>query len=482
MIKQLKKLLFFIHRWIGALTSFLFLVWFISGFVMIYHSFPKPISNSNQGLSHISNLDSITDPTPLLVQNKVSALTLKCINNLAMYSIGRRKEALYDASTLIPVDEFSQQECQQIAGQTFSSSIKKEAILNDYDQWIPWVHYNVHFPIYKYWLDDDDKTIAYISSKTGAIVQETTRKSRTMAWLGAIPHWFYFKSLRLDASLWSQVVIWISGFGCAVCLSGIIIGFIRLKRRRKQSVLNISPYKKAYLKWHHLSGLTFGFFVFTFILSGLFSLADVPNWLVKKNDINYRQLWNQSLLNDGDRLLGFQILLSNKKNDDIKSITCKKVMGRTFYELTSNGVVERYTIKDGKAQRLMPLDAFMVESWLHNKLPNCQFDIQTITEYNGKYRARKKGIQPLPVFEVSIHDEFNTQLYIHPQSGQLLHASDNSSQLQWWLYQGLHTFDFGWFSKNETGRKIWLIILSIGGSVVSVTGLLIGIKLIRRKL
>ena len=35
------KLMLWIHKVLGTLLSILFLVWFLSGLVMIYHSFPQ---------------------------------------------------------------------------------------------------------------------------------------------------------------------------------------------------------------------------------------------------------------------------------------------------------------------------------------------------------------------------------------------------------------------------------------------------------
>jgi hypothetical protein len=53
----------------------------------------------------------------------------------------------------------------------------------------------------------------YVSQPTGEAVQDTTRRSRLGAYFGAIPHWIYFRQLRSNASLWTRVVIWLSGTG-----------------------------------------------------------------------------------------------------------------------------------------------------------------------------------------------------------------------------------------------------------------------------
>ena len=133
------------------------------------------------------------------------------------------------------------------------------------------------FPIYKYYFDDEEQHQLYLSSKSGKVLQRTDQKSRFWAWIGAIPHWIYFTSLRQDAKLWSQVVIWLSGIGCLMCLAGgyLAIRDLRLACRRGKG---LTPYKKFWYKWHHLAGTLFGLFVLTFAFSGRMSLANVQDF------------------------------------------------------------------------------------------------------------------------------------------------------------------------------------------------------------
>ena len=56
---MLTKIFRKIHRILGLLLSILFLMWFISGIVMIYHSFPRV----NQKLK-LARQESLTGPLP----------------------------------------------------------------------------------------------------------------------------------------------------------------------------------------------------------------------------------------------------------------------------------------------------------------------------------------------------------------------------------------------------------------------------------
>src|SRR5438093_882949 len=82
------------------------------------------------------------------------------------------------------------------------------------------------------------------------IVLVTTSTQRFWNWLGTIPHWLYFTSLRNDVALWSQVVVWTSIIGTFLTVMGLVLGVIQFRRGR-------SPYRGLFY-WHHVTGLVFG--------------------------------------------------------------------------------------------------------------------------------------------------------------------------------------------------------------------------------
>jgi len=486
MLKTLKQLIKLLHRWTGLAMSFLFVVWFISGFIMIYHTFPKPRPQLYfHDLNSFSGHDSIQSPHELFSTHKVSSIILEKVNDKAVYRTPGRGVSVFDAASVNAIPPLSLTECAEIVRSNFSHPIEKVEELNDFDQWIPWAHYKTHFPIQKFWLDDDKGTQVYVSSSSGTIVQETTLKSRVMAWLGAIPHWLYFKQLRLKAALWSDVVIGLSAIGCLACLSGFVLGFIRLKRFKRGAKWNsITPFKKFWYRWHHISGFIFGFFVFTFILSGLMSLADLPNWIVKKEkEINYYQLWNGSCLSSQQELIGFNKLIQQKDASSIKRIVCRKVMERTFYEVYQDtpDQSECYIVDANKVKPLPPLTQLVIEKRMKELLPQKQYSIHFLRDYSHYYSVKKRVLPP-PVYEIELDDTYGTTLFVHPQTGELLKVLNRSSKWQWWFYQGLHTFNFGWFRQFEWLRLALLIFLSLGGMFVSISAFVLGIQFIKRKI
>src|SRR4029453_1417851 len=102
----------------------------------------------------------------------------------------------------------------------------------------------------------------------------TTRRSRALAWVGAIPHFLYFAPLRLNQPLWRQVVLWTSGLGIGLALLGIVLGILQLRITRPCRFARLGAYLpySGWMRWHHVSGLVFGVFTLTFVFSGWLSM------------------------------------------------------------------------------------------------------------------------------------------------------------------------------------------------------------------
>ena len=222
------KLMYSLHRILGTLLCILFLMWFLSAFVMMYHRFPRVSAKEKlqkQELLSTSG-DSLPDITSVLSRlpkgEKVRKLTLDRSLGQTIFHIRTNKgihELHLDPSdTLLIIDN---EHIRQIASLWSSSPIAYIDTLHTLDQWIPFGELKKEMPIYKIHFADDAKTQLYISSQSGEVLQLSNRNERFWAWLGAIPHWVYFTWLRQDATLWSKTVIWLSGIGCLMVIAGI---------------------------------------------------------------------------------------------------------------------------------------------------------------------------------------------------------------------------------------------------------------------
>ena len=123
-----------------------------------------------------------------------------------------------------------------------------------------------------------------MSPKTTEVVVWTTRLTRFLAWIGAIPHWFYFGALRVHQELWTRSVVWTATIGCVLALAGVILGFTQFRwksksdRRGKWSDLSSRVPYAGLMRWHYVVGVVFGVFTLTWVFSGLLSMEPY-RWL-----------------------------------------------------------------------------------------------------------------------------------------------------------------------------------------------------------
>ena len=273
-----------IHRVLGTLLSILFLVWFLSAFVMMYHGFPRASQAEKlEKLEPLSpSLPSVSEITSRLPEGeKVKGIRLDRYLGQTIFHIRTDKgehNLPADSVQALPVIDGSR--IHRVASLWCNAPIDRIDTLNRLDQWIPFGGLKREFPIYKFHFADTEKHQLYIGSQNGEVLQFTTRNERFWAWLGAIPHWVYFTWLRQDAALWSITVIWLSGIGCLMTIAGLWVGIDIWRRSRKQKG-KFSPYRKKWYHWHYVTGIVFGLFVLTFCFSGMMSLAEVPAWISK---------------------------------------------------------------------------------------------------------------------------------------------------------------------------------------------------------
>jgi hypothetical protein len=102
-----------------------------------------------------------------------------------------------------------------------------------------------------------------------------------------------------------------------------------------------------------------------------------------------------------------------------------------------------------------------------------------LDEYDGYYYDAR-GSRPLPVLRVRYADEHGTWLYLDPERGGVVQRSVAITRLRRWLYQGFHSLDFPVIYFRRPLWDIIVIVLSIGGTVLSITTILPAWRRLRR--
>ena len=500
MMRLIGKFMYATHRILGTVLCLVFLMWFLSAFVMMYHRFPRV------GASQIrerSELLSATDAGQWLPVDsalsrlpndfRVSGLTLsRYLGQTKFTASSGRKQVEVPVSpeeTLLSGDERLQR-ILQVWGQ--GQSVERIDTLTELDQFVPFGSMKKQLPIYRYHFSGPEEYQLYIGSTTGDILQFTDKDQRFWAWLGAIPHWIYFTWLRQNQTAWTQTVIWSSGIGCLMVIAGMWVGidvWRKSRRASKRSGIDIKPYRKRWYRLHYTFGLVFGIICLTFAFSGMMSMMDTPQWIHHTTmTVSPTRVLQSAKPSPKEYLLDYRKVLA--AYPEAKEMTWNNFRNHPYYTVTgedflayvdaTDTVVKplsltREEIEEGVRQ------VYLADSVFGGNVPD--MEIESIDHYETYYRNMSNmlhGAEQLPVWKISVSDPDNSTFYVQPKTGTMRYVS-TSSRWHYWMYTALHRMRIGVLNENAFMRKTVLWVLLIGGTVVSATGVVLGVNYVRRK-
>ena len=344
------------------------------------------------------------------------------------------------------------------------------------DQWT--IGQRRQMPLHKIAVDDAAHTVIYISPQSGEVLVLTTRGTRALAWVAAIPHWLYFTNLRVNDRLWNRVIIWTSGIGCFLALLGLVLGVIQFRWSRPSNTTKLSariPYS-GLMRWHYITGVVFGVFTLTWVFSGLLSM-DPWEW-ISGEDLRV----NREPLTGGSVDLKEYPAFDPKAwapligTHSIKEIDFTKIQGDPYYIVRLEDS-ERLLVATNPLQ--IRRERFSVDSLierLKQAVPDAHIvDSQLLTDYDSYYYSQDEQ-RPLPILRAKFDDPKQTWVYLDPAMGQVAGQLHRGDRIQRWLYHGLHSLDFSFWYRNRTAWEIGMIILNLGGAAVSGIGLWLGIR------
>ena len=171
---MITKFMYTIHRVLGTLLSILFLVWFLSAFVMMYHGFPRASQAEKlEKLEPLSpSLPSVSEITSRLPEGeKVKGIRLDRYLGQTIFHIRTDKgehNLPADSVQALPVIDGSR--IHRVASLWCNAPIDRIDTLNRLDQWIPFGSLKREFPIYKFHFADTEKHQLYIGSQSGEVL------------------------------------------------------------------------------------------------------------------------------------------------------------------------------------------------------------------------------------------------------------------------------------------------------------------------
>ena len=330
----------------------------------------------------------------------------------------------------------------------------------EWDQWTTSEQFERDRPLYRFSFDDREHTQLYVSPVSGAALQLTTASIRFWNWLGAVPHWIYFWPLRRHGYIWAQVTIYTSLIGCFLTLTGLYIG---VRQYRLRPARRASPYR-GYMFWHHIPGIAFGIFLFTWVASGLLSMTpwgflEGGGAEVERSLLAGRLQWQSvrgSLEHMGAR----------PENALRVSLRSAPLGGSLFWIATS---------ADGKRLRLNergePAPLSRLEWLLEARLLGGSSPPQLMSAEDTFYFEHHSEPMTLPVYRLVLPDAERTRYYLDPISGQILRKFDSNARGYRWLHEALHRLDFARALRTRPLWDVLMVSLLAGSALVCATGL-----------
>jgi hypothetical protein len=487
-----KRSLIFIHRWLGVALCVFFLLWFPSGIGMMY--FPMPSVTQTDLLQRLPVLDAskvVVSPGEAATKLGVDIddLRLSSFDGRPAYRVGGGRgdggPVLYadtgeeqgDAST-----EMVQRVASAWTGQPASLASVEE--LTEVDQWTLQTRLGELSPVFKYSWPNGEQV--YVSQATGEVVQYTTTASRIGAYLGPIPHWFYFTPLRKHGAEWSRVVIWSSGIGTISAILGVIVGLWMYSPSRKYRYAGAPtsiPYQ-GQKRWHTVFGLIFGVATVTYAFSGMLSMDPFPSF----NDrVRLRRGGGET---DIFRALrgepapgAFDVKHPRQALEQLKPLAIKELELDSF----AGDAVYLARLEDGET-RIVPMQGAPRAGFDEKDIVRAvstvaegQITMTVLNQYDRYYLDRTRRL-PLPVVLAQTTTNDSTRYYIDPKTARVVQTYNSSNWVNRWLYNGLHSLNFPWLYNYRPLWDIVVITLMLGGTALCVTSLVLAWRVLGRKL
>ena len=283
-----RKLLIYSHRWLGIGITVMFLVWTLSGVVLMYYGHPQ--ITSGERLLRLEPIDfSTATVTPAEAAAKagikpyrvrLSMYDGRPVYRLTRVSIGNWSTVYADTGEVLPRMSRDQAlKWMKHFAPEYASTMTYDAYLQSPDEYTRIPTLAGYVPLHRIAMNDPAGTEYYISEKSSDIIQKTDRTGRILAISGYILHNLFFFRQR---TWWTPLLDFIAWTAMLMVFTGIVVGIWRVAlkpRFRHKGVPSYTPYS-GWMKWHHYAGLIFGLLSISWILSGMIPISTfpIPGW------------------------------------------------------------------------------------------------------------------------------------------------------------------------------------------------------------
>lgn len=475
-----------VHRWFGIVGCLLLLAWFVSGVVISFVRYPQ-----------MSRADKLAVLEPLAWRDvrvgpneAISALRLEAfpkdvrlvmsggepVYRITMWDRDRGAKAVSAVTgkplaPISPLDAVRMVRNQLDAPHATLMSGNLTA-----DQWTIGDATDAYKPPFdRVALNDRAGTQYYLAANTAEIIQHTTRAQRFWNYFGAIPHWTYVTYLRGEHYIaWTWTEYTLISFGVFIVVSGFWIGIKRIRVRKRYSSGRRSPFSGW--KWfHHTMGVIGGVFIVTWTCTAM--LAMTPDGFLVGRQLNHQDVVNFRGTNRA-AFPAIDFAELQRAVPDAKRATFTYVGGTPVVVLDTDNRAHGYPIN---AASMQPLDVGSLHFADATRAldPDARLTSVRLLEHGDDYWHSAFEPMPTPIVRATFSDALD--FYIDPSTAQVVGVVDHTDRVFQWTERLLHDIDWMWLVRHKV---LWIVVLFmtiLPGVIVSATGVVIGIKRLRRK-
>ena len=447
------KSLIIVHRYVGVVLGVIMTMWCLSGFVMMYQ--PYPATTQEERLAGLTTLDltGCCQEIALADTDAVANARIEMLDgDPVLRVVGGSGPATYNLREGVEVAPLSEDAVRRVAetyaeGNGIKGGVSELSTIHN-DQWTVqgarrWQ------PLWRAVLDDPAGSYVYVNGATGEVVQDANAHERFWNWLGAIPHWLYPTILRENPQLWNDVVVWLSAIGCFLVVTGMVVGFVRLRGKSGKWW----PYQNRPIwMWHHVLGTFAGMLVLTWTFSGLLTMTP---WglleskpAIERDAVASRMTWGEAR----------RIIDAAKRNPALANTVLLRTapfMDKPYLIAVARDGSETRLGPDGPA----PLTQAELQAGLSARgglLASGKLDV--LTQEDDYYYGHKTPVD-FPVYRLTLTDPDQTHVYFNATTGDARIIDATSKRYRWWE-SGLHSLDFAFMRARPVWDIITLILLA----------------------
>ena len=302
---------------------------------------------------------------------------------------------------------------------------------------------------------------------------------------------------------WYWTVVGASALGCLLAALGLDPRGHAISEVDTVLVVGLVDSLPRRMRWHYILGAFFGVFALTWVFSGLLSMepfdwSNAEGVEIGAERADGRARRPRALPRFRRAALARAARRPHAQRDRAAAHPGRAFLPRALHRrppaaaARASACISRTTsaaaARSSRARRrrtaTIRTEPFSTESLVariagrvRRRAPIVAQDL--LADYDSYYYSRGRQA-PLPVLRLKLADPLETWVYVDPALGEVLATVHRLQRLERWLYNGLHSLDFGFWYDRRPLWDIGMIVLLLGGLTSSSLASIWGIRRLLR--